>query len=86
MNIQLHIERLILQDVDIATNQGPALQAAVQAELTRLLSNGGMATELAKGAAVPRITATAMQFSKGNSPAQLGRQIAQSVYGGIGHG
>ena len=38
MNINLHIERLILDGLPITRQQGPHVQAAVEAELTRLLS------------------------------------------------
>lgn len=84
MNINLHIERLVLDGVNIAPGQRHLLQASVEMELTRLLTDGGLASSLAQGVALPRLSAGAMQLT-GSNPAQLGRQIAQSVYGGIGH-
>ncbi|WP_297324640.1 hypothetical protein [Nitrosomonas sp.] len=84
MNISLHIERLVLDGVTIAPNQRHLLQASVEAELTRLLTDGGLAPSLTHGIALPRLSASSMQLT-GNNPAQLGQQIAQSVYGGIGH-
>ena len=85
MNINLHIERLILDGVDIAPGQRHLLQGAVEAELTRLLTTGGLSPDLVGGVAVPRISAGNMQLRAGNNATQLGQQIAQSVYGGIGH-
>ena len=84
MNINLHIDRLILDGVTIAPNQRHLLQASVEAELTRLLTDGGLASGLAQGTALPRLSTSCIQVT-GNNPAQLGQQIAQSVYGGIGH-
>ncbi len=86
MNIELHIERLILDGVPIERSQGPHLQAVVEAELTRLLAENGLAAELQTGGAVPSVRADAMQFKAGNTPTQWGQQIAHSVYSGIGNG
>lgn len=84
MTINVHIGRLILEGVTIAPAQRAALQSALEIELGRLLARGGVSPELAKGGAVPRINVNPIQLPKGSSPAELGRQIAGSVYGGIG--
>jgi len=84
MNIELHIERLILDGLPVERSQRPHLQAAVEAELTRLLAENGLAAELQTGGAVPSVRADAMQFKSGNTPMQWGQQIARSVYSGIG--
>jgi hypothetical protein len=60
------------------------LQAAVATELTRLLTDGGLAPSLAQGTALPRLSTDGIQLTD-NHPTKLGQQIAQSVYGGIGH-
>lgn len=85
MNINLHIERLVLEGVNIALGQRHLLQASVEAELTRLLTAGGLSPSLAQGTALPRISASGIQLMAGDNPTQIGQQIAQSVYGGIGH-
>ena len=41
-NIHLHIERLILDGLPIERAQGPHVQAAVEAELARLLTENGL--------------------------------------------
>lgn len=84
MNINLHIERLILEGVVIAPGQRGLLQAALEAELTRLLSAGGLSPDLTGSGALLRVPANAIQLNKGVEPADLGRQIAGSIYGGIG--
>lgn len=85
-NIHLHIEQLILDGLPIERSQGPLVQAAVEAELSRLLSENGLAAELQTGGAMPSVNANRIQLASGGNPAQMGRQIAQSVYSGIGSG
>jgi hypothetical protein len=84
MNIQLHIDRLILDGIDLDPAQRPALQAAVEAELGRLLAEGGVGADLAGGGAVPSVKAGGFEMGGEGNPHQLGAQIARSVYGGIG--
>jgi hypothetical protein len=84
MNINLHIERLILDGLPLTGNQGALLQAAVEAELARLLTESGLAPNLQAGGAFPSLRASGMQVQAQSTPAQIGAQIAQAVYGGIG--
>ena len=85
MNINLHIERLVLDGVNIAPGQGQLLRAGVETELARLLTGGGLAPSLAEGINLSRVFAESIELRGNNNPTQIGRQIAQSVYGGIGH-
>lgn len=84
MNINLHIERLVLDGVNLAPNQRHLLQASVETELTRLLTESGLAPSLAQGITLPRLSTSGIHITD-NNPMQLGQQIAQSVYEGIGH-
>ncbi len=84
-DIHLHIERLILDGLPIDRAQGAHVRAAVEAELSRLMTAHGLAPDLQTGGAVPSIRADGIQLAPGSSPAQMGRQIAQSVYSGIGN-
>jgi hypothetical protein len=83
MNIRINIERLILDGLPITHSQGPLVQAAVEAELTRLLTENGLAGSLQEGGAVPSVRANVIQLTSGSTPSQIGTQIAQSVYSGI---
>ena len=83
-NIHLHIDRLILDGVSLPHAQRPLLQAAVEAELGRLLAEGGLGSEWRSGGAVPRISTPAIQLSPEGNPTQWGHQIAHAVYRGIG--
>jgi hypothetical protein len=84
MTIRVHIDRLILDGLPVTHHQGPLVQAAVEAELTRLFTENGFAADLQPAGAVPSVRADGIQLTSENSPARLGTQIAGSVYSGIG--
>jgi hypothetical protein len=83
-NIAIHIERLALDGLPVTRSQGLLLQAALEAELARLLAANGLSPELQAGGAVPSLKAGNIQIASGSNPNQLGQQIAQAVHGGIG--
>ncbi|NJL42737.1 MAG: hypothetical protein HC935_03925 [Pseudanabaena sp. SU_2_4] len=83
MNINLNIERLILDEISIPHAQRPLLQAAVEAELGLLLAESGVGESWRMGGAVPRVLASPIQLSANSNYTQWGQQIARSVYGGI---
>jgi hypothetical protein len=84
VNVRVHIERLILEGIDLDPAGRPLLQTALEAELVRLLAEGGVRPELRVGGAVPAVQAAGFELSGAAEPASLGRQIARSVYGGVG--
>jgi hypothetical protein len=84
MNINIHIERLILDGLAISQRQRPLVQAAVEAELSRLLAADGLAAHLQSGGALPQLKGDNIQLTHQSDPDTLGRQIARSVYSGIG--
>lgn len=83
MKINLHIERLVLDGLPIERKDGDAVKTAVEAELARLLNEGGVSGELAQGAAVPVVNGGQIKIG-GSDPKLTGRQIARAVYRGIG--
>ena len=84
MSTQVHIERLVLDGIDVPYSQRPQLQAAVEAELARLLAAGGVASGLQAGGAVPSLPGGSIHLVEGGDPGHLGMQIARAVHGGIG--
>jgi len=84
MNVRLHIDRLVLDGVSLSAGGRPRLQAAIESELARLITAGGLSPELARGIAVPSIRAPQMTYASDAKPAQLGSAIAGAVYGGVG--
>lgn len=85
MNSNLHIERLVLDGLDLAPEHRTLLQTALETEPSRLLTERGLSHSLAQGIVVPRLSAQDIQMTSANNLTQLGQEIAQSVYGGIGH-
>jgi hypothetical protein len=83
MNVNLHIERLILDGLPIEGRDGRSLQLAIEGELTRLLTQSGGTPSLQPGTALPSVRADSIQLPAQSSPAELGRQIAGSVHSGM---
>ena len=84
MNIDLHIQRLILDGIEMPSHQRPQLHAAVETELARLLADGGLQPSLTVGGARAFVPRSNFQMTDNGNPDQLGQQIARSVYDGIG--
>lgn len=84
MNINVHIDRLILDGIDVPREQRPLLQMAVETELARLLAADGLAPGLLTGGAVPYTPAEDIRLAREGDPSRLGEQIARAVYGGFG--
>jgi hypothetical protein len=84
MNIHLTIERLILDGLPIDASQRDLVQAAVETELARLFADGTLSPSLLNGGAFPSLSVDAIQLTQGGGPAQIGAQVAQALYGGIG--
>lgn len=82
MKINLHIDRLVLDGVDVATGQRDILQTSVINELTQLLSNGSIAGNSLRGIGQRDLSPNAIQLTNSKAD-KLGQQIAQSVFGGI---
>jgi hypothetical protein len=83
MNIVLHIDRIVMDGLPVCRAQVPALRAALEGELIRLL---GTATSerLGGSRSVERLAAPALSYGPELRPAQLGRQVARSVHGSLG--
>ena len=80
MNVNLHIESIVLEGIDVSRREQPLLQEAIQSELSRLLATQGFSPGTLAQA---HLTANPIQLSEQNQPAQLGQQIATSVYQGL---
>jgi hypothetical protein len=84
VNINIHIERLILEGLPVTAAQAPQVAAAIQTELSRLLAAHGLSPELERGAAVPEVHAAAIRFALANAPERLGQSVAHAVCAGLG--
>jgi hypothetical protein len=86
MNIQLHIETLVLEGLPMSQHQSTLVQAAVEQELGRLLNAGQLNSQIASGGAMPALRGGMIRAANVASPVHLGAQIAGAVYSGIGDG
>ncbi|MEM6353549.1 MAG: hypothetical protein AAF766_22595 [Cyanobacteria bacterium P01_D01_bin.14] len=83
MDINLHIDQLVLDGLTLSPRQRRQLQTSVETELGRLITEKGLADYLQADNAVPTLNADAIQVSANPNPARLGTQIAQAIYQGI---
>ena len=83
MNINLHIERLVLDGLPVAPSQGAQVQALVERELARLLAQDGISKQLQSGLALHRVGAEEILSSQGVGIQTIGRQIAGAIHSSI---
>ena len=84
MKVRLHIERVVLDGVDLPPGSRGALRASLEHELASRIAAGGLSDALASGIAVPAVSAPPIELAHGTPAPKLGASIAQSVYAGIG--
>lgn len=85
MDVRLHIERLVLDGIAVTPSERASLTDAVQAELSRLVTAGGVSDAVAGGFAVPSLPAATMTAAGLPFNArEFGRDVARAVYSGIG--
>jgi hypothetical protein len=81
MTVHVHIERLVLDGLADPPDRA-VVQAALSAELSRLLGARGLGPDLAAGAARARLDAGSISVAPGD-PALLGQSIASAVHRGM---
>jgi hypothetical protein len=77
-SVVLHIERLVLDGLPVSHGQSASVQAAVETELARLLSQQGVSSSSA--GALTRLAGGSIQLTHKIQPAHLGHQIAAAVH------
>jgi hypothetical protein len=83
MNINLHIERLILDGLPVRPGENRTLQIALEHELSRLVLASGLPPTFSTAGAVPHVGPGTVRFSERDNAKQLGTKIAQSVHQGL---
>jgi hypothetical protein len=83
MNIDVHIERLVLDKLP-SDHDARAIRRGLQNELTRLLREGGLSLELQGGGALPWVQGGPIRQKAHRSASAFGTGIASAVYQGIG--
>jgi hypothetical protein len=79
MNINVSIERLVLDGLPVSSvHQGYLIAAAMEAELTRLLSIEGLAASASR--AEPHLPAGHIHLIPDGGPRSVGQQIGAAVH------
>ena len=84
MNINLHIERLVLDDLVLERHQTLLVKASVEAELSRLLTAADGAKGLTSGRRMASAAAPAIHVTRDGNPTHLGQQIGRAVHQALG--
>lgn len=84
MNINLHIERLIVDDLPLGEGSERQLRAGLEQELSRLFTAEGLPDSLRGGGARPRMAGAPLSLSPGTTALGLGQGVAQSIYRSLG--
>lgn len=78
MNINVSIERLILEGLPVGSNQGHTIAAAMETELTRLLTIEGLAASASR--AESRVAAGQIHVVPDGGACSVGEQIGHAIY------
>ena len=78
MNLNLHIERLVLEGLPATGDHAGIIQQAVAAELARRFAEGSLPR--LTGGALKSISGGQIQLLTDHSPAQTGNQIACAIH------
>jgi hypothetical protein len=84
MKIHLHIDRLVLDGLDVQRNHAGIVRRAIESELSTAIRERGLAQGLQSGCRVPTLRGEDLSLAKGTRPTRLGKQIAHAIYSGIG--
>lgn len=79
MDIELHIEHILLEGIPLEPSQRGVLHAAIEIELARLLQNATLSSESVQGYSVPLVRAGNLSMTD-RDPQSLGGQIAEKIY------
>lgn len=82
-NINIHIDRIVLDGLSIQYHQESQFKAAVETELAHLISAGGLSANLVSDWAVFQASAGVIHVADENNTTSLGQQVAQAVYEGL---
>ena len=82
MNVNLRIERLVLQEV--AISRPALLEAAFTAEITRLLAGGNVPSLLRHGGSIPDLRTAEITLAPDS--AAVGAEIGRAVHAGLSRG
>jgi hypothetical protein len=77
-SVELHIEELVLRGLPYA--QRYRITEAIEAELQRLVDEGGLPPDLASGGRLPEVQVGDVKITSGAKPGAIGAQVAGKIY------
>ncbi|MDX2216071.1 MAG: hypothetical protein SFY66_22590 [Oculatellaceae cyanobacterium bins.114] len=80
--VELQIEEIVLRD--FVGGDRHQIRAAIQQELTRLLTEQGIPPSLMAEGSIARLDGGSFDVAPDATPEVIGTQIARSIYGGVG--
>jgi hypothetical protein len=81
MNIEIHIEELVLRGLDVKNRNNVA--QTIQRELIQLLTDRGLPAGLQHSVGIRQMRAPGFQVSQAGGDESLATQVAQSTYGAM---
>ena len=84
MNINLHIERLVLDDVGIESHQKNEIKAAVETALKQQLVIQGIDSTMESSNNFQLVKGGSISIENISKPTSIGHQIGNAIYRGIG--
>lgn len=86
VNINLHIERLIVEDMEFDTRGKAQMSRAIKQQLLTQLTERGLLADI-KGLADQRfVKGGEISFMDSDQPAATGQKIGEAIFRGIGNG
>ena len=82
MNVRVHIDRLVLDGIDLPHGTRRAFRASLERVLAERILAGGISPELAAGIAVPSVAVPSIELTA-DAP-KLGAAVGHSIAAGIG--
>lgn len=82
MNVDLHIDRLVLDGLELTPRQGEAVRASIQLELARLLTEQGLPTPV-HGRTQAHVQAPSIDLAVGVPAPEVGFQVARAIHEGL---
>ncbi len=83
MSIHVHIERLIVEGVDIGPSGAVDLQSAIRERLTQLLTERGITRDYSRTTWIPAVEGQPLSITRPMHGATLGNRVAESLHRGF---
>jgi len=78
MNINVHIERLVLEGLPVTGPDSPIVQAAIETELARIVAGQGLSG--LSSYATPRVSGSPIELAYDAKPEPVGHQIGRALF------